>query len=115
MLVVVGGLLGSALRYAMVPPGEGIRAGLIVANLGGALMAGLLVGRVAHHSHEATWLWPVAVIGFAGSLTTFSTLAVDTVLLLEAASWDDAVALAAASLLAGPMAAVVGIRIGRAR
>jgi CrcB protein len=112
LLVLAGGMVGSAIRQAVLSDAVGLRPALLVINLAGALLAGWLVGAIPGHSHRARWQLPLAVVGVAGALTTFSALVVDALTLLDAGRVADAGTLITVSLLVGPAAALVGLRIG---
>jgi len=88
--------LGAACRYAVdrlvtALPQRAVRdgrtdrapfpAGIVVVNLTGCLLVGLLAGW-ASQGGAATWL-AVAQVGFVASYTTFSTWALDSLLLLQ--------------------------------
>jgi CrcB protein len=112
--VVVGGVIGTALRLAVdlaLPHGGGtFPIGTFLVNLIGSFALGALVAR----------LWPVAPEwlrvglgpGLLGSFTTFSALAVSAVDLTSAGAGPAAVVYVAASLVGGITAAALGIRLG---
>jgi len=112
-LVFVGGVAGSLARHLMVTSGAGIPWGMVAANLIGGAAAGFAVGRIARHSHRALWLVPLAVIGAAGGLTTFSGLAVDTITLLDGGQVLAAAGLTVLSVFVGPAAAYCALLAGR--
>jgi CrcB protein len=114
-LVAVGGAVGSALRYFATGDSPGIPWAILAVNLAGAVVAGFIVGRIPVHSHRARVLLPLAVVGVAGALTTFSGLVLDTVLLIDAGHVSDAVRYAGASVVAGPVAAAGGLWAGGRR
>lgn len=70
LAVAIGGTLGSLLRYLTVSKGDEIA--LFAVNLAGVLVAGVIAFRFT-----TSELMRIALIpGFAGGLTTFSTVAV---------------------------------------
>lgn len=62
----------------------------------------------------APWLRTAATIGFLGAYTTFSTLSLETLRLLQDGSYWLAFANSAGSLLTGLLAVYAGVVIGRA-
>ena len=107
VLVVVAGAVGSVLRYLVGR--SGAQASwpwpVLLVNVIGSLVAG-----VAIHSDLSL----IIVTGFAGGLTTFSTLSVETVQLLMTQRWRTAVASMAANLVVGISAATAGWLLGLA-
>lgn len=77
--VLAGGMVGTLARWAAVAvaPESAVLA-IVVVNLAGAWLLGLLAPRVAHPVVRA-----FALTGVLGSLTTFSTWVVDVLLLAE--------------------------------
>ena len=113
--VAVGGVLGALVRVgvvsALLATSVGPPWGVLTVNLLGALLLGVLVGRVPHAPRLARWA-PLLGTGLAGSLTTFSALAVDLVALGRDRPWL-ALGYAAVSLGAGTALAALGLRLGR--
>ncbi len=70
LAVAIGGALGSLLRYLTVAKGDEIA--LFAVNIAGVAVAGLLALRF----NTSELLKLVLIPGFAGGLTTFSTVAV---------------------------------------
>lgn len=107
VLVVVAGAGGSAVRYLVARAGA--RASwpwpVLLVNVVGSLVAG-----VAIHSDLSL----IVVTGFAGGLTTFSTLSVEAVQLLLTKRWRAAVASIAGNLVLGIAAATAGWFVGLA-
>lgn len=114
-LVAVGGALGSALRHLAVHSASGVPWEMLAVNVVGAVLAGFLVAGLDDHAHRARVLLPLAVVGVAGALTTFSGLVVDTVLLADAGRWGDAAQYGLASVVLGPIAAMCGMWLGGRR
>ncbi|MFV0633473.1 fluoride efflux transporter FluC [Demequina sp.] len=82
-LAVVACGLGATTRYllARLDPDAGFPWPTMAANALGSAALGVAASAVAHGADATVLL--VAGSGFAGGLTTFSTLAVDTVVLLR--------------------------------
>jgi len=103
--VVVAGAVGSVMRYLVGRAGA--RASwpwpVLLVNVVGSLVAG-----VGIHSEVSL----IVVTGFAGGLTTFSTLSVETVQLFLSKRWRSAVASIAANLVLGITAAIGGWFLG---
>ncbi|MEO5534519.1 MAG: CrcB family protein [Pseudolysinimonas sp.] len=107
VLVVLAGAAGSAARYLVGRAGA--RASwpwpVLLVNVVGSLVAGLAI-----HTDLAL----VAVTGFAGGLTTFSTLSVETVQMFLTQRWRSAVVSISANLALGLAAAAIGWMLGLA-
>jgi CrcB protein len=105
VLVLLAGAAGAVLRYVVARAGA--RASwpwpVLVVNVAGSLLAG-----VAVHTDLAL----IAVTGLAGALTTFSTLSVETMQLVERRRWRAAVASVALNLGIGIAAAALGWAVG---
>jgi fluoride ion exporter CrcB/FEX len=70
LAVAIGGALGSLVRYLTVPKGDEIA--LFAVNIAGVVVAGLVAFRFTQNELSKIALIP----GFAGGLTTFSSVAV---------------------------------------
>lgn len=113
--VAVAGGVGAVLRFLVDEavrarrPGGAFPLGILVVNVSGSLVLGLLAGLVLGHDAAL-----VLSVGLVGAYTTFSTWTLDT---LEAAS-RGLVALAVlnvgASLVLGVAAAAAGRALGAA-
>ena len=109
-LVLLGGLLGTTARYA-VTLGVPTRSGqwptaTFLVNLVGAFALGFLLDRTGDRHRQLRLLIGT---GFLGSFTTYSTLAVDTDLLVRDHHSGLAIGYALASLVLGLCATVLGI------
>lgn len=117
--VIVGGVLGTLARWwvgeLVASPPEGFPWATLAVNVTGAFALGLagvvLIERVAHIGHLRTFL----AIGLLGSYTTFSTMAVEGVQLIDFGRPDLAAAYWVATLGLGQMASVYGMWLGRIR
>ena len=112
LLVAIGAAVGAPTRYLTDTAVRRRRPcsfpwGTLVVNVSGSFGLGLLAGAgVGPH-----WTALLAT-GFCGAFTTWSTLAVEVVLLARAGSWWPAVVDVAVSVAAGLVAVTVGVRLG---
>ena len=115
LAVIVGGLVGTALRLgidALIPHADdGFPWSTLVVNVVGAFALGALVARVWPAAPE--WLRAGLGVGLLGSFTTFSAIAVSVVALADAGAWATAAAYLALTMIAGVAAAWAGISLGR--
>lgn len=112
--VFVGGALGAVARAAVaeaLPYGGGWPWATLVVNLAGAFLLGLVAGRLAGAGARAAFLGP----GFCGALTTFATLQVELLDMLDDGALGLAAGYAAVSLGAGLLLAGTGLRLGSRR
>ena len=112
---MVGGMLGTGLRFAIdgaLPHSQdSFPVATLAVNTTGSLLLGLIVG----------WLWPRASAwlraglgtGFLGSFTTFSAIAVSVVALSTAGEWATAGLYLTLTLVLGLIAAWGGLTLGR--
>ncbi|WAA66635.1 fluoride efflux transporter FluC [Microbacterium oxydans] len=113
LLVALGGTIGTAARLGLgllLPDAGGIPVAVLVANVVGALLIGILAARLP----ASTDLRLLLGTGVLGGFTTYSAFMTGTVAL-----WTDApllaVAYAVGSLVLGLAAAALGLRLGRPR
>ena len=112
--MALGGALGTAARYGVAQvvhaaPGS-FPWPTFWTNLSGSFALGLILAVVLRHFPPRRYLRPFVAVGFVGAYTTYSTFAVETVLLARDGHATIAFAYAAASLVAGLAAAWGGIR-----
>lgn len=110
--VAVGGAAGAVVRYGAVAAVAALASDLLavlVVNLAGTFALGWMVGRAGRSSVWRTRL-PLLGAGFCGSLTTFSTLALQ--LADPERGWGAATVLVVVNLVLGALVAVVGLRLG---
>lgn len=118
-LVWAGGTGGTALRHvlsAVGPPQSGLLVILVINVVGSFLLGGLTarLGPTALAGRGRT-LRLLLGLGFLGGFTTYSALAVDTVLLASGTAPGWAAAYALGSVGLGVLAAAAGQWLGRAR
>jgi fluoride exporter len=115
--IALGGVIGAAARYAVaeaVPVSDqGFPTATFLVNVVGAFLLGVVVVLSVDRLPPSRYLRPFVATGIMGAFTTFSTLAVETVLLVD----RDRAALAAtyvgATLVVGLAAAWLGTIAGR--
>jgi len=116
-IVGIGGALGTASRYGLsqwLPAGNGFPRGTLIANLIGAVLLGVLLEALSRRGPDAGRLQQLRLLigtGFCGGLTTYSTLAVETDLLVRAHRDGLAATYAVISIIAGVALAGLGIAI----
>lgn len=109
LLVGAGGALGAAVRYLLVLRIAGrFPWSILVANLSGSLLLGVLL--VSAESE----LMLFAGVGFCGALTTFSTFALDTLLLAREGRTTASVVNIAISVAGSVLALMAGMALARA-
>ena len=111
--MALGGALGTAARYGVAQvvhagPG-GFPWPTFWTNLSGSFALGLLLAVVLQRFPPRRYLRPFVAVGFIGAYTTYSTFAVETVLLVRDGHAAVALTYAGASLIAGLVLAWAGI------
>jgi CrcB protein len=114
LIALLAGALGAVLRYAttrlFARRNDELPWAVLVVNTVGSLIGGVVLGLVTTHAAGAD-VQLVAVGGFAGGLTTFSTFSVETVQLAIAKRWSVVAATVGANLALGIGAAVLGFAV----
>lgn len=115
--VATGGALGTVARYAIsqtvdVPPG-GFPWATFWINVSGSFALGVILALLLVRSPPSRYSRAFVATGFLGAYTTYSTFAVETVMLVKDGHPTIALAYAGASLAAGFLAAWAGILGGR--
>jgi CrcB protein len=114
LVIALGGALGAPARYEIAQAlraGSGFPWGTFIANVSGAFALGLFLTRVPAHRLAR----PFIATGFLGAFTTFSTLSIETVLLVRNHHTPTAVVYLLTTLVVGIGAAALGIAIMRRR
>ncbi len=117
LVVGLAGAFGAMSRHAVdiglrrwFPKGPSI--GILVANILGSFVLGIVVGVVATQRLDENLRLGVAA-GFCGAFTTFSTFAAELVDLVNDRNHRMALQWAALMVLGGGLAAYAGIALGR--
>ncbi len=117
-VVFLGGVLGTVARYEagqVVPLVAGLPAATFVVNITGCFALGLLLELLARRGPDHGWVRLARLhfgTGFLGAFTTYSSMAVETVLLGRDGRLAAAAAYLMATLLLGVVATVCGIWVG---
>ena len=115
--VALGGALGGSARYGvdlLLPSGAAeFPPATFTVNVTGSFVLALLLVLVLEVWPPTRYVRPFLAVGFLGSFTTFSTWMVEIDQMLADGATLLAVAYLAASLLAGVVAAVLGLLLGR--
>jgi fluoride exporter len=115
--IFVGGVLGAVARLGLVealPPHPGTWPwATFVANVAGAFALGYLTTRLQERLPLSAYRRPFLGTGVCGALTTFSTLQVELLEMLDHGSGGLAAGYAAASLAAGLVALAAATNLVR--
>jgi CrcB protein len=116
-VVAIGGALGAVARYGVaqlvtIAP-DGFPWATFWTNLSGAFVLGCFSTFVIERLAPTRFLRPFFAVGFLGSYTTFSALAVESVLLIEHDHVTLAVGYTLASVVAGLVLAYLGMVLAR--
>lgn len=117
--VALGGFVGAMARYELgvffVQSGTAWPITTFTINVSGAFFLGLLLEALVRSGPDSRWRQQVRLgvgTGALGSFTTYSTLAVDTDLLVREHQMWAALTYAGISVLAGLVATASGIAVG---
>lgn len=113
----MGGALGAICRYAVNQAtvayiGSSL-VGTFIANISGSFILGMLAGLFSVHTDWSSETRVFIAIGFLGSYTTFSTLAVATIESMQKGDLQIALVNVLGSIATGLLAAFLGIVVGR--
>ena len=116
--VAVGGAFGALARYALDTwvserTGGLFPWGTLIINVSGAFLLGLLATLAVDRSVLSPEIRPIAMIGFLGAYTTFSTWMLDCWRLAQTGAWPLAAANLLGSVALGLAAVGLGIALGR--
>ncbi|MDQ2758363.1 MAG: CrcB family protein [Actinomycetota bacterium] len=121
VLVLLGGVLGTLLRYgveSLLPPRDGFPWGTLTANVTGAFALGALLETLAQRGPESRVGRRIRLVvgtGVLGGYTTYSTYAVEADRLLAGGEGFLTAAYVGLTLLAGLGAAAAGVWLAAGR
>lgn len=105
LLIFLGSGIGAVARHTlslnMHTSDSKMPYGILTCNLLGCLLIGIIYGLAKSQHPTFTWLSPLAVTGFLGGFTTFSTFALDTQKLIQSGNTPLAITYILISLLGG--------------
>src|SRR5579859_2153920 len=105
LAIFAGGVAGAVARVALSRlPVAGAPSWpwiTLAVNLGGAFALGYFVTRLQERLPLSTYRRPALGTGLCGALTTFSTMQLELLRMIDAARWGEAVGYAGVSLLGG--------------
>lgn len=116
LLIAVFGAVGTLARYGLqglvqLRAGSAFPYGTLLVNLTGCFFLGL-IGQFTMNRMVLPADWRVAItVGFFGGYTTFSSFGWETAKMLEDGEWLGATAYVGASVVAGLLFSVAGIRV----
>ncbi len=114
--VAVGGALGSTLRYVLnywIGQPNGLPIGILIVNLSGTFLLGLIATLFLERFGVSDQLRLAITVGLLGGFTTFSTVWLDTLHLLNGGRWGWAFANLIVSAVGGLAAAWLGQQLAR--
>ncbi|MDD4817013.1 MAG: CrcB family protein [Victivallaceae bacterium] len=116
--VMAAGAVGTLCRYCVLRwltavCGEGFPAATMVVNVFGAFVAGLVFAAAGSKFDWFAPFMPLAMIGFLGAFTTFSTFALECAVLLQNGMYGRALLNFALQNFLGIAAALIGMRFAR--
>ena len=118
ILVAVGGAIGTVLRFSVTKLSVSLigntYTGTFLVNVTGSLLLGAFIGWSLTKSTDMNHLRHFFAIGILGGYTTFSTLALESMQLLESGSLSRAGLNIIANVTIGLLAAYAGFQMGRA-
>jgi fluoride exporter len=115
-LIALFGAIGTLARYGLqgvvqIRMGSGFPYGTLLINLTGCLLLGFIGQLTLNRMLISSDLRIAIAVGFFGGYTTFSSFGWETAKMLEDGDWLRATMYVSASVIAGLLLSVVGIRL----
>lgn len=115
LCVAAGGAAGSVSRYAVTLAAGHLLSpfpfATFIVNAVGSFLIGLVSAMLLKTGTSSEIIRPLAITGFLGGFTTFSTFSLDTIKLITSHSYVMALAYAAGSLVVSLAAVAAGIKL----
>ena len=114
LLVALGGGCGAVCRYlvSLAAGSSGWPAATAICNLSGSFLIGFVAAALLARPEAGSFVRPLAVTGFLGGFTTFSSFSLDNLRLLQSGRLWEAMAYAAGSVLFGLFLVFAGYKAG---
>ena len=118
LAIGLGGALGAVSRHFLAAwiariTGHGFPWGIMVVNILGSFIMGLLITYLSHHFNTTPELRAFIVVGLLGGFTTFSTFSLETVLLIERGQMAEAAGYVTGSVVLAVSGLFAGMWLGR--
>jgi CrcB protein len=115
-LITLFGAAGTLARYGLqgvvqIRMGSGFPYGTLLINLSGCLLLGFIGQLTLNRMLVSSDVRIAVAVGFFGGYTTFSSFGWETAKMLEDGEWLRAMTYVSASVIAGLLLSVVGIRV----
>ena len=115
LLVGAGSCIGGIVRYllllAIKSPGNGFPLGVLLVNLIGCLLIGIIYGVISRIPGDNSDVLLLLTTGVCGGFTTFSTFANDSIRLLQEHNWTSFGLYIGASVILGLLCVMAGYAI----
>ena len=118
LAIGLGGAFGALARHYMAAwisrlTGHGFPWGIMLVNILGSFLMGLLISYLSHHFNTSPELRAFIVVGLLGGFTTFSTFSLETVLLIERGQLVEAAGYVTGSVVLAVGGLFAGLWLGR--
>lgn len=119
LAIAAGGALGAVARHLLSAQvtklaGSGFPLGIMLVNVFGSLIMGLLVTMLAAKFDASPELRGFLAVGLLGGFTTFSTFSLETVILMERGDYLQVALYVVGSVLLAVLGLMAGMAMGRA-
>lgn len=113
ILVMIGGAIGALVRYGVTKmlPTEIFPSSTFAVNITGSFLIGLFSAVIIKYGVTTVIIRHLIIIGFLGSLTTFSTFSLDLVKLLDCGNYFVCIIYLVFSVVLGLCSAFVGMKL----
>jgi fluoride exporter len=117
LIIGLGGFIGANLRYlvsgwAAERFGTAFPWGTLIINFSGSALLGVFIAWITAHVTLDPRLRLFIAVGFFGAYTTFSTYAVDSIMLLQSGNWTSVLGNILGTNLLCLVGALAGLAIG---